>query len=338
MDSPLVSIIVPIYNVEKYLDRCITSIVNQTYTNLEIILVDDGSPDNCPQMCDEWAKRDSRIKVIHKQNAGQGFARNDGLKMMSGDYLLFVDSDDYIHPETIEKTLILAQKDLSDVVMFGRCNVWADGKCIPLKMIPPKSLFEGEELLNDILPGLFTYKIGVGISVWGKLFRSKIFFDYNLNFKSEREVLSEDACLILSVFSIAKKVSVLSENFYYYFKNDTSFSRTYKKNHQQLNDNFLLSASQISQTYNYPVIVLQHIQCRYHTYTISGLKQIIQSDLSKQEKKKAVYDILKEQTFRQTLKWNVIKNERFLSRVLFLTAKLKLYPLCYLMIQYKAKK
>lgn len=95
----LISIIVPVYKVEPYLDKCVSSIVNQTYKNLEIILVDDGSPDNCPEMCDKWAKKDSRIRVIHQENQGGGAARNAGLDIASGDLIAFVDSDDYIAPD-----------------------------------------------------------------------------------------------------------------------------------------------------------------------------------------------------------------------------------------------
>ena len=97
-NAPLISVIVPVYNVEPYLDRCVQSIVDQTYTNLEIILVDDGSPDNCPAMCDAWAKKDSRIRVIHQKNMGGGAARNVALQAATGDYIAFVDSDDYISP------------------------------------------------------------------------------------------------------------------------------------------------------------------------------------------------------------------------------------------------
>ena len=101
--APKVSVIVPIYNVEKYLDRCVTSIVNQTLHDIEIILVDDGSPDNCPQMCDEWAERDSRIRVVHKKNEGLGYARNSGMDLARGEYIAFVDSDDYVNENTYKK-------------------------------------------------------------------------------------------------------------------------------------------------------------------------------------------------------------------------------------------
>lgn len=99
MEQPLISVIVPVYKVEPYLDKCISSIVNQTYKNLEIILVDDGSPDNCPAMCDAWAEKDSRIRVLHQRNQGGGAARNAGLDLTSGSLIAFVDSDDYIAPD-----------------------------------------------------------------------------------------------------------------------------------------------------------------------------------------------------------------------------------------------
>ena len=114
-EQPLISVIVPIYKVEQYLDRCVESIVNQTYKNLEIILVDDGSPDNCPQMCDEWAKRDNRIKVMHVPNNGAGAARNLGKDESRGEWLVFIDSDDYISTDMIESMYNQVEDDI-DVV------------------------------------------------------------------------------------------------------------------------------------------------------------------------------------------------------------------------------
>lgn len=114
--SDLISVIVPIYKVEAYLDECVRSIIDQTYPHLEIILVDDGSPDNCPAMCDEWAKKDSRIRVIHKPNGGLSDARNAGIDAATGDYIAFVDSDDFIKPDMLEKlhmALIRADADIA---------------------------------------------------------------------------------------------------------------------------------------------------------------------------------------------------------------------------------
>ena len=119
----LVSVIVPVYKVEKYLNRCVNSILNQTYKDLEVILVDDGSPDSCPEICDGYAQKDKRVKVIHKENGGQGSARNSGLDVARGEYILFVDSDDYIAKNLIEITLQKAERFDADMVIFDYASV-----------------------------------------------------------------------------------------------------------------------------------------------------------------------------------------------------------------------
>lgn len=120
-----ISVIVPVYKVEAYLDECVQSLVDQTYQNLEIILVDDGSPDNCPAMCDAWAERDSRIRVIHKENGGLSDARNAGIDSATGDYIAFVDSDDWILPEMYEKLLAALKAEHADI---SACNILS---CFP---------------------------------------------------------------------------------------------------------------------------------------------------------------------------------------------------------------
>lgn len=123
---PLISVIVPIYKVEKYLNKCVDSIINQTYKNLEIILVDDGSPDTCPQICDEYAKQDGRIKVIHKENGGLSDARNAGMKIANGDYISFIDSDDYIAPDMINELYNSIIKFNADIAECNVYNVFED--------------------------------------------------------------------------------------------------------------------------------------------------------------------------------------------------------------------
>lgn len=115
MNKPLVSVIIPIYNVEKYLDRCIKTIIEQKYNNLEIILVDDGSPDNCGKICDDWAKKDNRIKVIHKKNGGVSSARNTGLDIATGEYISFIDPDDIIHPNYYD--ILISQVGNADCII-----------------------------------------------------------------------------------------------------------------------------------------------------------------------------------------------------------------------------
>ena len=147
MEEKLVSIVLPIYNVEKYLNRCLESVVNQTYKNLEIILVDDGSTDGCTAICDDWAKRDERIMVIHKQNAGLGMARNTGIENATGDFICFYDSDDYIEIETIQKCVDVLEKNKAELVCYGLKNIDRCGKETG-SLVPKvkKLLYSGEEV------------------------------------------------------------------------------------------------------------------------------------------------------------------------------------------------
>lgn len=164
-----ISVIVPVYNVEKYLDRCVQSIVDQTYTNLEIILVDDGSPDNCPAMCDAWAEKDSRIKVIHKENGGGGAARNEGLKIAAGEYIAFVDSDDYISPRIYEYLIGLFDEE-TDIAECGFITTWEDN-----------ADFDLPENGNDVLCCDRVSAMGKTIEnkcfrqvIWNKLYRRSV--------------------------------------------------------------------------------------------------------------------------------------------------------------------
>lgn len=135
-NNELVSVIVPVYKVEPYLDRCVASILAQTYPNLEVILVDDGSPDNCPALCDAWAQRDARIRVIHKKNGGLSDARNVGLDAASGAYISFVDSDDYIAENFIETLYDLLHEYHTDISAVHWKLVYADAPEVPAPLLP----------------------------------------------------------------------------------------------------------------------------------------------------------------------------------------------------------
>lgn len=167
--NALISVIVPIYNVEIYLNKCIESIAKQTYHNLEIILVDDGSPDNCPNMCDEWAEKDSRIKVIHKANGGLSDARNAGLSIATGDYIAFVDSDDYIEPDMYEKLLKVALERHSDIVSCKLRMVYENAE---YSVSTEDTEEEIEYLPEEALAALIDDKIRQ--VVWNKIYRADL--------------------------------------------------------------------------------------------------------------------------------------------------------------------
>lgn len=151
MTEDLISVIVPVYNVQNYLNECVESIVSQSYKKLEIILVDDGATDNSGVICDEWKEKDNRIIVVHKKNAGLGFARNSGLEVTTGDYVMFIDSDDYIASDMIERLYDVAVKTNSDTVYCGLTRVFTDGSKIPVPAAYNNQSFEGEEIIDKVL-------------------------------------------------------------------------------------------------------------------------------------------------------------------------------------------
>lgn len=210
----LISVIVPVYNVEKYLDRCVESIVNQTYTNLEIILVDDGSPDRCPAMCDEWAKRDNRIKVIHKENGGLSDARNAGMRVASGDYIAFVDSDDWIEAQMYQILYDTMVATDSDVVSCGAKRVWTDGTpAQEVISVSRNRVLEQEAAIKAMITGDGLVQIA-----WNKLYRRNLIKDILFPLG----VICEDEFWTWQVIVRAKRVSILRESYYNYLQRDDS--------------------------------------------------------------------------------------------------------------------
>lgn len=212
MNQPLLSVIVPIFKVEEYLDRCVESIVNQTYKNLEIILVDDGSPDNCPQMCDEWAEKDNRIKVVHKENGGLSDARNAGLKITTGEIVSFIDSDDWIEFDMFERMLNRMIEDDSDIVSCGVKWVEEDGSVIRDVtsndgVLDTQSAMK--ELLND---GKLKQH------VWNKIYK----YDLIKDIPFEKGKYHEDVFWSYQIVGRAGKVSVIKESFYNYVQRSNS--------------------------------------------------------------------------------------------------------------------
>ena len=205
-----ISIIIPVYKVEKYLDRCLESVVNQTYQNLEIILVDDGSPDNCPAICDEWAKKDKRIKVIHKRNEGVSVARNTGLKAATGEYIGFVDSDDFIFPEMYEKLYKSIKKTGADLAQCRFQRIFSNGEIIPSII----KKFKLEEIFTE-KKDFFKYLFGGGISFYvvNKLFSIKIL---NNVFFPKGIGCNEDMVFTYRSLKNAQKIVLINDIFYNY--------------------------------------------------------------------------------------------------------------------------
>lgn len=215
--NPLISVIVPVYNVEKYLDRCVKSIINQTYSNLEIILVDDGSSDNSPKICDEYAKTDDRIKVIHKENGGVCSARNIGLEHCKGEYVGFVDSDDWLAPTMYENLLPLCSGD-GIIATTSASMVTKDG-VVALNRAFSNELVSTNEFVRRILCRKD------GCAVWSRLFPRDVIGDSRFN----EERLNEEILFWLSILDRIKGVKYTSDIGYYYFYTQGSLSRCFGK-------------------------------------------------------------------------------------------------------------
>lgn len=216
---PGISIIVPVYNVEEYIHECIDSILTQEYTDFELILVDDGSPDNCPQICDEYAEKDSRVKVIHQKNSGVSAARNTGIRISSGEYIWFVDSDDYIMKGALQEISLHLSENL-DIFGFNR---------LPLKYYDTKIKDTSEITLffsGNQIKELVKYAHGNNILPypWRYVYKSSIIKDNGIFF-NEEIWYSEDALFNIEMFSIIHSVKFIGRRLYFYRQRDDGVSK-----------------------------------------------------------------------------------------------------------------
>ncbi len=229
-----VSVIIPCYNVEKYLDRCLGSVVSQSQKNIEIILVDDCSNDATPNLCDRWAAIDSRIRVIHKKvNEGLGFARNTGLQMASGEYVAFVDSDDFINSEMLAVLYNYAFSNNLDAAYCGFNRV-KDGKIkeVKLETLTAKICKSNDEC-RLFLKGMLSSKDNKRItdyemSVWHAIYSRKLIKKYEIQFPSERILISEDIIFHIDFLSKANKIGIIPKALYNYCLNPVSLTTSFR--------------------------------------------------------------------------------------------------------------
>ena len=225
----LISVIVPVYKVEKYFARCMDSLTAQTYKNIEIILVDDGSPDNCGKMCDEYAQKDTRIRVLHKENGGLSDARNCGVEISNGEYITFIDSDDYVAPNYIAYLHDLLVENDADISCC--CCVYTGNDSIEFgadTAMRNVQVLSGEESCRMLLGNLHL----VLVTAWGKLYKSEIVKKYS--FPKGRK--HEDEATTCKYYYEAKRVAVGNAQLYAYYQNPTGIMRTLGKgiNHDLL--------------------------------------------------------------------------------------------------------
>ncbi|MBR3016467.1 MAG: glycosyltransferase family 2 protein [Clostridia bacterium] len=215
-NCPLISIIVPIYKVEKYLKRCIDTILAQTYQNFELILVDDGSPDSCGAICDEYAEKDSRIRVIHQANQGQAAARNHAAKTAKGEFIVFVDSDDFVEPDCLEYLLALQKKYGTDMAIGGSGYVYEGAE-------PPIRPSDNKDESMDACKALvrMNYNRGCGATPWAKLYKKELI----LNHPFPEGQIYEDLAVLYQIVGDCSLVAIGNRKIYYWVQRAGSTMR-----------------------------------------------------------------------------------------------------------------
>lgn len=225
-----VTVIVPVYNVEPYLERCVNSLMHQTFDDVEILLIDDGSTDRSGELCDRMAQQDERIRVFHKENEGQGIARNLGLQNASGKYVCFLDSDDYYDPDTCRELYELMERTHADLCCYGYQIETGEQQIVRVPHIRDAE-YTAEAFYKKFVPHYFGDDPAEdelrGFSSCMTIFRRDVIEEHGIRFPSEREYLSEDTIFSLRFCAYADKAVTTSKVYYHYCQNPESFSHAF---------------------------------------------------------------------------------------------------------------
>lgn len=280
MSQPKISVIIPVYDTERYLVECIESVINQTLQDLEIILVDDGSPDNAPVLCDEFAKQDRRIKVVHKKNEGLGFARNSGLDEATGEFVSFIDSDDFISHDMMEKLYLTAKKYDADEVRSGTV-FYNNGKKTLRREVEEDKVFKGAEQVKSFVLDLIgplpeePRDVKYMMSVWLSIHKRSVIEKYRVRFSCERLTLSEDLIFYLDLLPKMNCIVCVPDCFYHYRMNPNSLTHTFSMKKYMMNYTFFnIIQQRLNLIYQSDDFNL-HILRLYFLYLRNSLKKCI---------------------------------------------------------------
>ena len=265
-----ISVIVPIYKVEKYLRRCIDSIINQTFKNIEIILVNDGSPDNCPKICEEYKNKDNRIIIINQENQGLSAARNSGIRIARGQYLVFIDSDDYIEEDMIEYLYEGIVKYDVDISCCGYVAVYDNGIKEKITVPSEDTIYKKEEALNILLLNGY-----IDVVAWNKLYKKELF--NNILYPTGK--LYEDMLTTYKLISVSDKILLRPKEKYFYCKRNDSIGGN------QFSNKTLELLKACDEVYNYvakeykatPILEIARIQW----YVVVWNKMILSNEFDK---------------------------------------------------------
>lgn len=303
----LISVIVPVYGVEEYLYRCVDSIRGQTYGNLDIILVDDGSPDRCPELCEELARQDPRIRVVHKENGGQGLARNSGLEIARGEYVTFVDADDWISAEHIQRLHRRAAETGADMVLGGHTVADNSLTCRAYPPVIEERVYEGEQVIEQILLPMiapepeYPEDVMIQSSACMGLYRMDLIRQHGLQFVSERVTVAEDLHFNIDFLSHARRVAVLKEAGYFYFENNASSTRKYNPLRTGRTIHFYTAIRDRMRAHGLEERCGYRLDRCYLMKVRVAIRLIVISDLPRREKLSQIRTLLSAQTTRSAL-------------------------------------
>lgn len=335
------SLVVSIYNIEKYVSKCIDSIIHQTYKNIEILLIDDGSTDKSKLICDEYALKDDRVKVIHKENAGLGMARNTGLENATGDYILFIDGDDFIDMQLIEVCDKYLKENQYDILAYD-FFLYYDDNHIETNGNCKSKLYSKKEIKEIVLPFMI-YDIDnskrIHGSAWNKAYRVNFLKKINFKFVSERKYISEDLYSNLLLYNEVNTFLVISEKLYYYRKNNNnSLTSTYRSDRFEKNNFQYYESIKISKELEYCDIIINNLGFQYLSNMLGAFELILNcSSLSKKEKKKEIYRIIKDKDFNYIVNQLKLTNEPLYKKTLVHSLQHKSVKLSYFMLNIKNK-
>ncbi|ASK63714.1 hypothetical protein CFK37_16890 [Virgibacillus phasianinus] len=301
--SNKISIIVPIYKVESYINKCIDSILAQTYNDFELILVNDGSPDNCGEICEEYAKKDKRIRVIHKKNGGVSSARNKGIEIAKGDYIGFVDPDDTIEPTMYEELLKAADYYNADMVIcpIKSINLVNNTTSVSSIWKDKGQLIGKQNIINDIIPSLLLGKTYSLVSSVNKLYKKSIFDSHNIRF-DENKHHSEDVRLNFTLLTLVDNLLYVEKAYYkYYIRNRESLTKIFRADLYDYildNKNFLIELSkQYKQDEN-----IESVKNHFTKVTLLFMQNVaVKKDISAEQRYEIVSTIMEDSDFAKDI-------------------------------------
>ena len=328
-----ISVVVPVFNVEKFLKQCINSIINQTKAAYEIILVDDGSTDSSGYICDEYANKYNNIQVIHQNNAGLGIARNTGLDRVTGDYVTFIDSDDFLDLDFLKKTSMIFGETTCDACKTSFKRVDMSGKFVSTVPLEPGE-FLNEQISNQLIPRLIgsapSNKDSIPMSVCCTVFSTKIIRDNRIRFVSEREWISEDIIFNLEYYSCSNHIILDEYIGYNYRVNTNSLTTRYLKSRFKKCIAMYDKEKQILINMNIYSLCKYRLDRQFFIYLKMCLKQLRYSGLTVSEKINDILEICNNIKVQQILEEYPINQLGFKQKVFVYLIKYKMYKVLYL--------